>query len=86
MQIGSSETLIGWKPEAVDMNGRFQMQGGKNWIFPKEMNANQFFLDSHWLEIWSNHFCPSMGLNGGSVATDSGKTTNVILWDRMKGA
>ncbi len=21
--------------EAVDMNGRFQMQGGKNWIFPK---------------------------------------------------
>ncbi len=30
-----------------------------------------FFWDSHWLEIWSNHFCPSMGLNGGSVATDS---------------
>jgi hypothetical protein len=25
----------------------------------------------NWLEIWSNHFCPSMGLNGGSVATDS---------------
>jgi hypothetical protein len=22
-------------PEAVDMNGRFQMQGGKNWILPK---------------------------------------------------
>jgi hypothetical protein len=56
------------------MNGRFQMQGGKNWIFPKEMNANRFFLDSHWLEIWSNHFCPSMGLNGGSVATDSEKS------------
>jgi hypothetical protein len=35
------------------------------------MNANRFFWDSHWLEIWSNHFCPSMGLNGGSVATDS---------------
>jgi hypothetical protein len=33
------------------MNGRFQMQGGKNWIFPKAMNANQFFWDSHWLEI-----------------------------------
>jgi hypothetical protein len=44
-----------------NMNGRFQMQGGKNWIFPKEMNANRFFWDSHWLEIWSNHFCPSMG-------------------------
>jgi hypothetical protein len=27
--------------------------------------------DSHWLEIWSNHFCPSMGPNGGSVAMDS---------------
>ncbi len=26
------------------------MQGGKNWILPKEMNANRFFLDSHWLE------------------------------------
>ncbi len=38
-----------------DMNGRFQMQGGKNWILPKEMNANRFFWDSHWLEIWSKH-------------------------------
>ncbi len=37
------------------MNGRFQMQGGKNWILPKEINANRFFWDSHWLEIWSNH-------------------------------
>ncbi len=58
-------------PEAVDMNGRFQMQGGKNWFLPKEMNANLFFWDSHWLEIWSNHFYPSMGPNGGSVAMDS---------------
>ncbi len=47
------------------------MQGGKNWIYPKQINANRFFWDSHWLEIWSNHFCPSMGPNGGSVATDS---------------
>jgi hypothetical protein len=54
------------------MNGRFQMQGGKNWFLPKEMNANRFFLDSHWLEIWSNHFYPSMGPNGRSVAMDSG--------------
>jgi hypothetical protein len=57
-------------PEAVDMNGRFQMQGGKNWFLPKEMKANRFW-DSHWLEIWSNHFYPSMGPNGGSVAMDS---------------
>ncbi len=37
-----------------DMNGRSQMQGGKNWILPKKTNANQFFWDSHWLEIWKN--------------------------------
>jgi hypothetical protein len=47
---------LGWKAEAVDMNGKFQMQGGKNWIFPKKVNANRFFWDSYWLEIWSNHF------------------------------
>jgi hypothetical protein len=54
------------------MNGRFQMQGGKNRIFPKEMNANLFFWDSYGLEMWSTHFCPSTGPNGGSVAMDSG--------------
>jgi hypothetical protein len=48
------------------------MQVGKNWIFPKKINANRFFWDSHWLEIWSNHLCPSMGPNGGSEAMDSG--------------
>ncbi len=47
------------------------MQGGKNWILPKEMNASRFFCDSYWLEIWKNHLCPSMGLNGGSLAVDS---------------
>ncbi len=26
-----------------DMNGRSQMQGGKNWILSKEINANWFF-------------------------------------------
>ncbi len=55
-----------------DMNERSQMQGGKYRIFPKEMNENRFFLDSHWLEIWKNHFRPTMGPNGGSVAMDSG--------------
>ncbi len=65
-------------PEAVDMNGRFQMQGGKNWFLPKEMNANRFFWDSHWLEIWSNHFYPSMGTNGGSVAMDSAVATSLL--------
>jgi hypothetical protein len=47
------------------------VQGGKNWILPKKSNANRSFWDSHWLEIWSNHFCPSMVPNGGSVAMDS---------------
>jgi hypothetical protein len=54
-----------------DMNGRYQMQAGKNWILPKEINANRFFGDSHWLEIWTNRFCPSMEPNGGRVAMDS---------------
>jgi hypothetical protein len=55
------------------MNGISQMQGGKKWILPNETNANRFFQDSHWLEIWKNHCCPSMGLNEGSVAKDSGR-------------
>ncbi len=38
------------------------------------MNANRFFWDSHWLEIWNNNFCPSMGPNGGCVAMDSNLT------------
>jgi hypothetical protein len=54
-----------------DMKGRSQMQGGKNWILPKEINANLFFCDPYWLEIWKNHLFPSMGPNGGSVAMDS---------------
>jgi hypothetical protein len=49
------------------------MQGGKNRFLPKYISTNRFFWDSHWPEIWSNHFCPSMGPNGGSVATDSGQ-------------
>jgi hypothetical protein len=47
------------------MNGRSQMQGGKNWILSEERNANQFFWDSHWLEIWKNHSCSCMVPNGG---------------------
>jgi hypothetical protein len=63
------------------MNGRFQMQGGKNWFLPKEMNANRFFWDSHWLEIWSNQFYPSMGPNGGSVAMDSVEVYMCCIFD-----
>jgi hypothetical protein len=62
------------------MNGRFQIQGGKNWILPKDTNANRFFWDSHWLEIWSNHLCPSMGPNGGIVAVDSELEFLNTLW------
>jgi hypothetical protein len=66
--------------EAVDMTGIFQMQGGKNRILPKKINANRFFWDSHWLDIWSNHFCPSIGPNGGSVATYSGDRKYIISY------
>ncbi len=41
-----------------DMNGKSQMQGGKDWISLKDINKNRFFGDS---EIWKNHLCPSMG-------------------------
>jgi hypothetical protein len=58
-------------PRLYDMNVRSQMQGGKNRILPKAINANRFYRDSHWLEIWKNHFCPSLGPNGVSVAMDS---------------
>jgi hypothetical protein len=34
------------------MNERSQRQEGKNWILPKETNANRFFRDSHRLEIY----------------------------------
>jgi hypothetical protein len=53
------------------MNGRTQMQGGKNLIFPEDIDANRFFRASPWLEIWKKHFCPSMEPNGGRVAMDS---------------
>ncbi len=69
-----------------DMNGISQMQGGKkNCILPKEINANRFCRDSHWLEIWKNLLCPCMGPNGGSVAMDSGprwavNLTKPVFW------
>ena len=68
-----------------DMNERFPMQGGKNWILPKEMNANRFFWDSHWLEIWSNHLFLSMGPNGGIVyglCKESAQTRRVTYKNR----
>jgi hypothetical protein len=44
-----------------DMKVRSQMQGGKNWMLPKEINAHRFFGDAHWLKIWKKHLCSSMG-------------------------
>ncbi len=37
---------------------RSQMQGGKNWILPKERYAKRFFWDSHWLQICKHHYVP----------------------------
>jgi hypothetical protein len=58
-----------------DMNGRTQMQGDKNWILPKEINAKGFFSDSPWLEIWKNPSMSSMESREGSVSMDSGLFT-----------
>ncbi len=66
-----------------NMNRRSQMQGGKNWILPEEINANLFFWDSHWLEIWKINLCPSMGPNGGSVATDSWPAKRRFYYTRV---
>jgi hypothetical protein len=66
-----------------NMNGGSQMLGGKNWILPKEINANRFFRDSHWLEIWTNHLCPSMVPNEGSVAMDLADSSWVIQQRRL---
>jgi hypothetical protein len=81
MQTGSTEALIGGKsgktthvPLWDRIEGAWlwtQMQGGENWILAKEINADRFFGDSHWLEIWKNQLCPSMGLNGQSVISAS---------------
>ncbi len=38
--------------EAAGHERKYEIQGGKNWILSKEINANRFFWDSHWLKIW----------------------------------
>jgi hypothetical protein len=58
------------------MNGKFQMQGCKNWIFPKEMNANRFFLLG--LSLAGNLVKPLLSLYG-SVAMALG----YWLWSRQ---
>ncbi len=79
MQTGGPIRLLSWAgladykarlklPPLYDMTGRYQMQGNKKLDFAKEITAIRFFWDSHWLEIWKNHLCPSLGPNGGSVA------------------
>ncbi len=37
-----------------------------NWILPKERNANRFFWDSHWLEIWVHSHAPSIRSHRGT--------------------
>jgi hypothetical protein len=41
--IISSFSNLYYKLRRYDMNGRSKMQGGKNWILPKDINANRFF-------------------------------------------
>ncbi len=53
------------------MNRWSQMQGGQKWILPKEINADWFFWDSHWLKKLENQLCSSMGPNWESAASAS---------------
>ncbi len=48
------------QPTRYDTNLMSQMRVGKNWILPKETNANWFFWDSYWLEIWKKHLHMSL--------------------------
>ncbi len=52
------------------------MQGGKT-IFPKEMNANLFFWNSHWLESGQTTFVPLWDrMEGVWLWTQEVKTIN----------
>ncbi len=52
---------------------KIQIQGGKNWIFPKEINANRFFRDSHWLE---NLEKPLLSLSSGLWTSQARPSTH----------
>ncbi len=73
------------------MKGRYQLQGGKNWILPKEINANErdkcepVLLRLSMAGNLENHLCPSMGTNGGRVAMDSEGVTKVLNWKKGMG-
>jgi hypothetical protein len=41
--ISMQEALQFQIQRRYNMHGRSQMQGGKNWILPKEINTNRFF-------------------------------------------
>ncbi len=67
------------------------MQGGKNRILPKEpkeVNANWFFLDYHWLEIWKNHLslcgtkCWERGYGLGAKGCTEGGGGQYTTWGR----
>ena len=67
-----------------DTNGIFQMQGGKNRILPKQINANRFFWDAHWLEIWKNHLWRERGygLCFWACCLESLNSISPDLWSR----
>ncbi len=62
----SSARLESAKQRQYDMNGIFQMQGGKNWILPKKITANRFFWDSHCWKSGQTTFVPLWDLMEGA--------------------
>jgi hypothetical protein len=76
-----------------DMNGKSQMQGGKNWILPKNVYVNRFFRDSHWLEIWAR-ICNRLwspgidsekSISSAYVARRAGTKNRVVVLARQTG-
>ncbi len=53
------------------MNGRSQIQGGKNLILMKEINADQFLLRLSLARNLKKPVISSMGPKGGSAASAS---------------
>jgi hypothetical protein len=68
------------------MNGRSQMQGVKNWILSKEINASGSSETLIGGKSRKNHFCPSIGPNGGTVTMDLGRCPSLHTVKKIKGS
>ncbi len=62
-------------PEAVRHERAISNAGRQNQILPKEIKANRFFWDSHWLEIWKNFYRTEWRKRGYGLRSKLGHST-----------